>query len=99
MNCRRCELACYIKNAGTNNIFETLKLTDPPTKNIELIQVAGTSMPSNCRHCDEPLCVDVCKPGALYIDQKNKIKQKEEKNEKIFAFIYLHYAIFLDELL
>ncbi|MFH1283761.1 MAG: 4Fe-4S dicluster domain-containing protein [bacterium] len=69
MNCRRCELACYMKNAGTDDIFEAVRLTQPPVKNIELIQMENESMPFSCRQCDEPLCVDACISGALYIDE------------------------------
>lgn len=70
MHCRRCELACYIKNADVRDIFEAVKLAEPPVKNIELIQMSDNSMPFICRQCDEPLCVDACISGALYIDKK-----------------------------
>lgn len=70
MNCRRCELACYMKNAGVSSIFEAIKLKELPVKNIELIQMENESMPFMCRQCDEPLCVDACISGALYIDKE-----------------------------
>jgi len=70
LRCRRCELACYLKNAGAKDIFEAVKLTDPPVKNIDLIQVAGKALPFNCRQCDDPLCVAACISGALYIDEE-----------------------------
>jgi anaerobic carbon-monoxide dehydrogenase iron sulfur subunit len=73
MNCRRCELACYMKNAGTEDINSAVKLDKKLFKNIDLIRVHDTSMPLSCRQCDEPLCVDACISGALRIDEEKNI--------------------------
>lgn len=70
MYCRRCELACYLKNAQTTDIFTAVRLAEPPVKNIDLLQVGEEPLPFNCRQCDEPLCVDACISGALYIDEE-----------------------------
>ena len=73
LHCRRCELACYMKNADSDNIFELAKAKEKPAKSIELIHVFDTSLPLVCRQCDEALCVDACISGALKYDEEKKI--------------------------
>lgn len=71
LNCRRCEFACYIKNAGVNNVFEAVKAGTAPVKNIDLLRIGEESFPFNCRQCDEPFCVEACISGALFINESN----------------------------
>ncbi len=73
LRCRRCELACYMKNASVENVFELVKVKEKPVKNIELVHVHETSMPLICRQCEEALCVDACISGALTYDEDKKI--------------------------
>lgn len=69
--CRRCEFACYLKNAGTDDLFAAVALAEKPVKNIDLLQVRDAALPLNCRQCDDPRCVAACISGALVIDEAN----------------------------
>lgn len=66
IDCRACLVACRAENAvplGHTRIWVrdlSLRGTFP--------DLSRTFVPTNCMHCDEPPCVDVCTSGATYKD-------------------------------
>jgi carbon-monoxide dehydrogenase iron sulfur subunit len=69
MACRNCELACAKAHAGFSDMVEAI-LSDAPLKpRVRVVDVEGRPVPVQCRHCEDPVCVEVCPTDALHRDE------------------------------
>ena len=72
LNCRLCEVYCKTAHSKSKNVIAANKAE----LLISRISVCGDNMRSvaiNCRHCDEPKCVEACITGAMQKDSKSGI--------------------------
>ena len=75
IGCRQCEFACAVEHSASKS--ETAAWLEEPTPrtriHVEPGQVAGTSFPSRCRHCDPAPCQQVCPTSAITRDDEHDV--------------------------
>ncbi|MFZ1977528.1 MAG: 4Fe-4S dicluster domain-containing protein [Bacteroidota bacterium] len=76
LGCSSCELACALEHSQSKNLPEAIREPVLPKARIhvELIDEQGTMLryrtfALQCRHCDDPVCVQACISGGI---QKNE---------------------------
>jgi carbon-monoxide dehydrogenase iron sulfur subunit len=77
LGCRSCEIACALSHSLTGELVSTFQEHSLPVRRIRVHGLGVTStftrhrvIALQCRHCHEPLCVDVCIAGGV---TKNEI--------------------------
>jgi carbon-monoxide dehydrogenase iron sulfur subunit len=74
VNCHRCEIACKTAHSQSQDMVKAFLLENETA--IPRIHVEGDnehSIAVNCRHCDEPRCVEGCISGALQKDPQTGV--------------------------
>ena len=68
-------------SAFTPDPHEALEAGKPKPLNRTRVRSngAGVSFSMMCRHCEEPLCVEACKNGSLYIAEDGRVLVHEDK--------------------
>ena len=80
MGCHSCEIACAIEHSSSKKLFEAIQETPFPKPRIKVeIAKEGNSFPLQCRHCEEPYCVDACIAGAIRKDPKTGLVLADEE--------------------
>jgi anaerobic carbon-monoxide dehydrogenase iron sulfur subunit len=70
IGCRLCEVYCITQHSSSKNILKAYKGDYPrPASSIVFEDKDYTSFALQCRHCDEPPCVEACPTGAMYLDE------------------------------
>jgi carbon-monoxide dehydrogenase iron sulfur subunit len=85
--CCSCELACAVEHSQSKILKKSIQETPIPKKRIqvELIDDQGLSarqrvIALQCRHCEDPQCVEACISGGIYKDEETgAILVKKEK--------------------
>lgn len=82
INCRACETACKAENGvllGRNNyrIWVGVKEAEGEYPNISI--ASQTYHPSQCQHCDNAPCQQVCPTHATYYDDNGVVRVDIEK--------------------
>lgn len=70
LGCQSCELACAVAHSQSKELFGALLEDTPPRRRIYVQGVGDVSVPVNCRHCEEAMCISVCPTGAMYRDEE-----------------------------
>lgn len=71
MGCRLCEVHCITAHSKTKDIIKAYKGHDPKiSSGIYFEEIGYISFAIQCRHCEEPPCVESCLTGAMYINEK-----------------------------
>lgn len=79
LNCRLCEVACKTAHSKTKNIYKAWRWEDPePQTRVHVDGDKFDSLAVQCRHCDEPDCVDACITGALSKDPETGVVSVDE---------------------
>jgi len=70
MACGLCVVACVVEHSKSKDILLAYKeeLPRPGERNVVEEGEEGDCLSLQCRHCEEPECVDACINGSLYID-------------------------------
>jgi anaerobic carbon-monoxide dehydrogenase iron sulfur subunit len=81
MGCRLCEVYCITEHSKSKDIIKTYKGKHPlPLSGIYFEERGYTSFAIQCRHCEEPPCVEACLTGAMYKDEKTgKVLHNSDK--------------------
>jgi carbon-monoxide dehydrogenase iron sulfur subunit len=69
MNCRLCEVHCLVQHSKSRHIikaFRDERETVQPRIRVE--ELGHTTFALQCRHCDDPQCVEACMTGAMHRD-------------------------------
>jgi carbon-monoxide dehydrogenase iron sulfur subunit len=76
LGCSSCELACAIEHSQSKKLVEAIQEPILPIARIhvELIDEQGTThryrtFALQCRHCDDPVCVQACISGGIHKDE------------------------------
>ena len=68
MNCHRCAVFCVVAHARSNDPVKAYRETPRAEERVRVAERMPESLPVNCRHCDEPICVLSCIAGAMTKD-------------------------------
>lgn len=77
MACRACELACAVEHSGSKELSRAARETEKPDSRIRVERIGESGSPQRtrtialqCRHCEDPVCVQACITGGLLRDGK-----------------------------
>ena len=71
MNCRLCEVMCFVSHSKSKDIIKAFRLERGVVVPRLTVEREGpVSFAVQCRHCEEPRCVEACMTGAMYIDEE-----------------------------
>ncbi|GAW92304.1 4Fe-4S dicluster domain-containing protein [Calderihabitans maritimus] len=70
LGCRSCELACAVEHFPGKDLFLAVAAEEPPVARIFVETDGKTNFPMQCRHCQQPQCVNACMTGALRQDNE-----------------------------
>lgn len=77
LGCRSCELACAVQHSESGTISGALLEPVPPTRRVRVERIDGSgilyrsrTLALQCRHCEEPVCVQACISGGIRRDAK-----------------------------
>ena len=71
IGCHLCEVHCLVEHSKSKNIIKAFKEENPKSLSRIVVEEKGNlSFGLQCRHCEEPYCVEACMSGALHQDEK-----------------------------
>ena len=77
MGCRLCEVACAIEHSEFKDPIMTFFNGKP--QSFTTVEVDGAfTFSLNCRHCDEPYCVEACITGAMHKEPDGRVVVYED---------------------
>jgi carbon-monoxide dehydrogenase iron sulfur subunit len=80
IGCKLCEVYCRTEHSRSKNIIKAHKAEDPrPVARVLVEETRPVSFAVQCRHCDEPICVESCITGAMMKDESGKVTYNQEK--------------------
>ncbi|UCH37211.1 MAG: 4Fe-4S dicluster domain-containing protein [Candidatus Bathyarchaeota archaeon] len=69
MGCGLCEVYCKVQHSESKDIVKAYRKEQPkPLSRVRVEVVKPVSFAIQCRHCEDPPCVDACLSGALRVD-------------------------------
>lgn len=70
MGCGLCRVACVVEHSSSKDILLAYQqeVPTPGERNVVEEGMEGEWFSLQCRHCEEPDCVDACINGSLYIE-------------------------------
>lgn len=63
--CKTCELECAVAHSESGELFGAIFEKPGPKKRIFVEKAGELTFPLQCRHCEDPPCVNVCPTQAL----------------------------------
>ncbi len=69
IGCGLCEVYCKVRKSKSKDLIKAFKEYPQPQSMIRLEVLRPISFTVQCRHCEDPLCIDACLSGALSIDE------------------------------
>ncbi|MBQ6380271.1 MAG: 4Fe-4S dicluster domain-containing protein [Clostridia bacterium] len=79
LNCRLCEVYCKTAHSASKDVLKANKYETPAP--VSRVTVYGDKLRSaavNCRHCENPKCVQACITGAMTKDPATGIVAVDE---------------------
>jgi carbon-monoxide dehydrogenase iron sulfur subunit len=67
--CKSCEISCAVIHSDSKNLFGAVMQEKKPIQRVFVEAGQGMSFPLQCRHCEDPKCVQACMSGAMYVDK------------------------------
>lgn len=82
INCKACETACKEENgvllgAENHRIWIGMKEIEGEYPNLSI--ASNTFYPSQCQHCDDAPCQEVCPTNATYYDKDGQVRIDDDK--------------------
>ncbi len=65
VGCHSCQIACALAHSGANTLFEAVQQEPAAQPRIAVLLVGNTPVAVQCRHCDDPPCVEKCPTDAM----------------------------------
>lgn len=65
VGCRSCEIGCAVEHSETKNLFSAIFEKPLPKSRVVVESSNGMNLPLQCRHCEEPPCLNVCPTKAI----------------------------------
>lgn len=80
IGCRLCEVGCITEHSSAKDIIKAYKKERPrPLSRTQVEEKGALSLSIQCRHCEEPECVEACVTGAMHKEDSGVVRVKEEK--------------------
>jgi len=82
INCKACEVACKEENGidlGASNHRLWIDTKEPDGDFWDLDISTTRFLPTQCQHCQDAPCLEVCPNGAIYIDKNGIVRLYDEK--------------------
>ncbi len=71
IGCKLCEIHCIVEHSKSKDIIKAFKKEVPrPVARVLVEEDGALSFALQCRHCDEPPCLEACISGAMLKDPK-----------------------------
>jgi len=78
MGCHTCEMACAVAHSESKDLFKAI-YEEPRSKPRVVVEAVGrTSVPLQCRHCEDAPCVAVCPTRAMAKLEDGPVVVREE---------------------
>jgi carbon-monoxide dehydrogenase iron sulfur subunit len=79
LNCRLCEVYCKTAHSQSKDVLKANKYEElAPVSRITVCGDNTLSAAVNCRHCENPKCVEACITGAMHKDEKTGVVSVDE---------------------
>lgn len=80
MACRLCEIYCLTAHSQSKNVLFAFKKEHPQIMKRTFLEEKGIELESiQCKHCQEPLCVEACMTGAMHKTQSGEVLCDSDK--------------------
>ncbi|MDO8303685.1 MAG: 4Fe-4S dicluster domain-containing protein [Sedimentisphaerales bacterium] len=63
--CKSCEIACAVEHSKSKTLNRAIVESPLPQKRVRVESAGAGGIPIQCRHCEKPLCAEVCPTGAI----------------------------------
>ena len=71
LGCRLCEIHCIVQHSKSKKIIKAFREErDLIVPAIHVEQSGYVCFAIQCRHCDEPACIEACMTGAMHRDEQ-----------------------------
>ncbi len=65
VGCHSCQIACALAHSDAKTLFEAAQQEPPVQSRISVLLAGNTPVAVQCRHCDDPPCVEKCPTDAM----------------------------------
>ena len=73
LGCRSCELACAIEHSTGKSLLSAICENPRPQYRVHVTSDGSTSLPLQCRNCEDAPCLTACLTGALHRDRRGVV--------------------------
>ncbi len=67
LGCRSCELACAVEHSAAKNLLSSINEEPRPQYRVHVTSDGKSSLPLQCRNCEDAPCLTACLTGALHL--------------------------------
>jgi carbon-monoxide dehydrogenase iron sulfur subunit len=64
--CKGCEIACALVHSKTKVLEQAVMESPSPQRMLTVEAIGEFAVPIQCRHCEAPLCLEICPTAAIY---------------------------------
>jgi len=83
--CKSCEIACSVVHSRSGELVPALREEPPPVRRVRVICIEPSedhterrTVAVQCRHCEDPPCVDACITDAITKDEETGLVTIDE---------------------
>lgn len=71
--CQRCEVYCAVAHSESKELETAIREDPAPQARVQVKELGPFSAPYQCRHCDDPPCVEACPTDSLAKGQDARV--------------------------
>ena len=73
LGCRSCELACAVEHSTGKSLLSAINEKPRPQYRVHVTSDGNSSLPLQCRNCEDAPCLTACLTGALHQDARGVV--------------------------
>lgn len=77
LGCKTCEIVCALKHSESHNLARAIEESPLPLPRIRVGLYQNSSFPLQCRHCEDPFCMDACIAGAIRKEEEMVVTEEK----------------------